>query len=58
MKGMMRGSKLDEIMTLCFMLLAVAAVICFFTAGPTVFLSVGGVAVAVRLVQYLLRFIY
>lgn len=58
MKGMMRGSKLDEIMTLAFMLLAVAAVICFFTAGPAVFLSVGGVAVAVRLVQYLLRFIY
>lgn len=56
---MMRGSKTDEFLTLIFMLLAVAAIICFFAvSGRTVFLIVGGIAVVVRLVQYALRFFF
>ncbi|MDR2041603.1 MAG: hypothetical protein LBP98_04715 [Tannerella sp.] len=54
---MTRGSKADEALTLLFMLLAVAAVICFFVAGNRmVFLVCGGVAVLLRMVQYILRF--
>lgn len=55
---MKRGSKTDEIMTLAFMLLAVAAVICFFAVNNrTVFLLSGGAAIGLRLIQYLLRLI-
>lgn len=54
---MMRGSKTDEILSLIFMLLALAAGICFFVAQDRmVFWIVGGIAVAFRLVQYALRF--
>lgn len=54
----MRGSKLDEIMTLIFMILAIGAVICFFVVNNRmVFLGFGGTAVILRLVQYVLRFI-
>lgn len=55
----MRGSKIDEILTLVFMLLAVAAIVCFFAVSDrSVFLYCGGAAVVLRLIQYLLRFIY
>lgn len=54
---MKRGSKTDEVLSLIFMLLAVAAGVCFFVApGRTAFWIVGGVAVGFRLVQYALRF--
>jgi hypothetical protein len=54
---MMRGSKTDEILSLIFMLLAVAAGICFFVADDRMaFWIVGGIAIVFRLVQYALRF--
>lgn len=57
---MTKGSKADEIFTLIFMLLAIAAVVCFCipSVDRTVFLSLGGVAVVLRLVQYVLRFMH
>ena len=56
---MMRGSKTDEILTLIFMLLAIATIICFFAVSNRMpSLVCGGLAVALRLVQYLLRFIH
>lgn len=54
---MMRGSKTDELLSLIFILLAVAAGVCFFAVKDrTVFLIVGGLAVVFRLIQYALRF--
>ncbi len=57
---MMRGSKLDEILTLLFMLMAIGTVICFFlgSAYRTEVMIIGGIAVAIRIVQYLLRYFY
>ncbi|WP_187117232.1 hypothetical protein [Parabacteroides bouchesdurhonensis] len=55
---MKRGSKIDEILTLLFMLLAIAAVICYFAVSDrTVFLYCGGSAIVLRLVQYVARYI-
>ena len=55
---MTRGSKADEILTLVFMLLAIAAVVCYFAVSDkTVFLYCGGAAIVLRLVQYVLRYI-
>ena len=54
---MFRGSRADEVLTLAFMVLAIAAGICYFTASnKMVFITVGGIAVAVRIVQYIIRF--
>ncbi|MDR1102833.1 MAG: hypothetical protein LBL42_03650 [Tannerella sp.] len=54
---MIRGSKADEVLTLLFMLLAVAAIICFFAVeSRAVFMVCGGVAALLRIVQYILRF--
>ncbi|MDR1676103.1 MAG: hypothetical protein LBR86_06525 [Tannerella sp.] len=54
---MKRGSKTDEVLTLLFMLLAVAAVICFFAVDSRMaFIICGGVAVLLRMAQYILRF--
>lgn len=56
---MTRGSKADEIMTLLFMLLGIAAVICYFAVSDkSVFLYCGGAAIVLRLIQYVLRFIH
>lgn len=57
---MTKGSKADEILTLLFMLLAIIAVVCFCipSVSRTVFLYLGGAAVVLRLVQYVLRFIH
>ncbi|OAV64833.1 hypothetical protein Barb6XT_02654 [Bacteroidales bacterium Barb6XT] len=53
---MQRGSKTDEILTLVFMLLAIAAAVCWFAAdGKLPFLCCGGTAVAVRIVQHIAR---
>ncbi|HIX75740.1 MAG TPA: hypothetical protein H9977_12020 [Candidatus Parabacteroides intestinipullorum] len=58
---MRRGSKADEIMTLAFMILAIATVVCyvmtFSSPDKRAFWYVGGVAVFVRLIQYILRFV-
>ncbi|MCD8193726.1 MAG: hypothetical protein LUD74_04100 [Tannerellaceae bacterium] len=55
---MEKGSKADEILTLAFMLLAIAAIICYFAvSNRTVFLICGGAAIVMRIVQYILRFV-
>ncbi|WP_293710598.1 hypothetical protein [uncultured Parabacteroides sp.] len=55
---MIRGSKTDSILTILFMVLAAAAIICYFAVPDRhVFLYCGGAAICFRLVQYLLRFI-
>jgi len=54
---MKRGGRLDEILTLLFMILAVAAVVCFFVARHQPYFQIcGGVAIVVRIIQYILRF--
>ncbi len=55
---MRRGSKADEIMTLVFLLLATATIVCFFISSVdrSVTLSIGGIAVVIRLIQYALRY--
>ncbi|MBN2660742.1 MAG: hypothetical protein JXR54_05685 [Tannerellaceae bacterium] len=53
----MRDSKLDKILTIVFMVLAIAAVVCYFALdNKVVFLYCGGAAVVVRLTQYFMRF--
>ena len=45
---MTRGSKADEILTLVFMLLAIAAVVCYFAVSDkAVFLYCGGAAISI-----------
>ncbi|MDR0994854.1 MAG: hypothetical protein LBL81_01030 [Tannerella sp.] len=57
---MMRGSQTDELMTMAFMLLAIAAGACYLATWSkphhTAFFIVGGLALALRIVQYALRF--
>jgi len=54
---MKKGSKPDEVLTLIFMVMAIAAVICFFAVdNRIVFMILGGAAVIMRIVQYILRF--
>lgn len=54
---MKRGSRLDEVFTLLFMTLAIVAVVCFFAVdNRTWFLGLGGVAIVMRVVQYVLRY--
>jgi hypothetical protein len=54
---MKRGSRTDEVMTLLFMLLAVAAGVCYFAVdNRLVFMSCGGAALVLRVIQYILRF--
>ncbi len=55
---MKRGSKIDEIITLVFMLLAIATVVCLFltSVDRSTAMAIGGVAVVVRIIQYILRF--
>lgn len=54
---MKRGSKADEITTLVFMVFAVIAGICLLFVGDRIyFWSFGGIAVLIRIVQYILRF--
>lgn len=54
---MFRGSRTDELLTLIFMVLAIATVICYFAVtNKVVFFSLGGAAVVIRLIQYALRF--
>ncbi len=50
----MRGSALDELMTVLFLILAIAAFI-FFFYNKVVFFWLAGIAIVIRLVQYALR---
>ena len=56
---MKQKSRFDELITVLFMLLAIGAVVCYFALGsdnPT-FLILGGIAVLIRIAQYIKRFI-
>jgi len=53
---MKRGDKWDELLTVLFMTLAVAAVVCFFAARyQPYYLICGGIAIAIRVTQYIVR---
>ena len=54
---MRRGDRWDELFTLLFMLLAIAAGILYFTVkgNRLPFMLCGGAAILLRLVQYFLR---
>lgn len=54
---MKRGSPIDELLTIIFMILAIGAVVCYFAVkGSPVYMILGGIAVLLRVVQYILRF--
>jgi len=54
---MRRNSGLDELLTGLFMLMAIAAIVCFFAMeGRSWFMGLGGAAVVLRVVQYILRY--
>lgn len=54
-----RGSKIDELLTLIFMLLAIACIVCFFgvPSKHVLCLGLGGAAIVLRIIQYILRFV-
>jgi hypothetical protein len=55
---MKRGSRLDEVFTLLFMVLAIGAAVCWVVTSrdnPT-YLILGGIAVLLRIAQYIMRF--
>jgi membrane protein YdbS with pleckstrin-like domain len=53
---MTRRNKWDELLTALFMVLAVAAVVSFFAArNQPYYLIFGGIAVLLRIVQYVMR---
>ena len=53
---MMRGSRLDELMTLIFMILAIAAIVCYFAiSNRVIFLGCASAAVIIRIAQYAIR---
>ena len=56
---MRRGDRWDELFTLLFMLLAIAAGMLYFTVkgNRLPFIVCGGVAVVLRLTQYFLRMV-
>lgn len=55
---MKRNSPIDELLTVIFMILAVAAIICFFAMENRAwFMGLAGGAVVMRIVQYVLRYI-
>ncbi|MDR1200953.1 MAG: hypothetical protein LBL58_04870 [Tannerellaceae bacterium] len=57
MSKIFRGSKTDELLTLLFMILAIAAVICYFAvSNKMVFMYLAGIAIVIRLAQYILRY--
>jgi hypothetical protein len=53
---MKRGSRFDELLTLLFMALFIGAVVCFFVLknNPTYYI-LGGVAIVLRIAQYIMR---
>ena len=53
---MKRGSRFDELFTLLFMAFAIGAIVCFFALkGSPTYLILGGVAVVIRIAQYVMR---
>ena len=56
---MKRGDRLDELFTLLFMVLTIVAGILYFTVKDShlPFLICGGIAILLRIVQYLMRFL-
>ena len=55
---MKRESPINELLTVLFMVCAIGAVVCFFVLGsdkPT-YLILGGIAVVIRIAQYIMRF--
>jgi len=55
---MKRNSGLDELLTALFMLMAIGAIVCFFAMEDrSWFLGLGGGAVVLRVIQYVLRYI-
>ena len=56
---MKKNGRFDELITVLFMILAIGAVISYFSLGkdnPT-FLILGGLAFLIRIAQYIKRFI-
>lgn len=52
----MRQDSIDQLLTTLFMLLAVAAMVVYFVVEKRVwFYSVGGIAIALRIFQYIRR---
>lgn len=56
---MVRNDNMNKVLTVIFLILAAAAVICYFVYpdDKKIFLYCGGAAVCVRLTQYLMKFI-
>ncbi|MBR8702571.1 hypothetical protein [Porphyromonas levii] len=55
---MRNNNSLDQLLTVVFMLLAVASIVLFFVVEDrTWFYRLGGIAVAVRLFQYIWRWV-
>jgi len=58
---MKRGSPLDELLTVIFMVLAIGGIVCFFVLGSykgsnnLTYLILGGIAIVLRIVQYIMR---
>ncbi|MDR0699944.1 MAG: hypothetical protein LBG28_12150 [Tannerella sp.] len=55
---MKRGGRLDELLNLLFMILAIGAIVCYFALNgdnPT-YLILGGIAVLLRVAHYIMRF--
>lgn len=52
-------NNINKVLTAIFLILAAAAIICYFAIpeDKTIFLYCGGAAIALRLTQYLMRFI-
>ena len=54
---MKRGDKWDELFTVLFLVLAIAALICFFAArNQPYYLICGGIAILIRITHYIARF--
>jgi hypothetical protein len=55
---MKRGGRLDELLTLLFMILAIGAIVSYFALGGNnpAYLVLGGIAVLLRIVHYVMRF--
>ena len=59
---MTRDSKLDQVLTLIFMLFAIAAVVSyiytFSSSDKRAFFICAGIAILIRIAQYILRFFH
>jgi hypothetical protein len=55
---MKRNGRLDELLTLLFMILAIGAIVCYFALGSDhpAYLILGGLAILLRVAQYIMRF--